>query len=153
MPRLAGVNLVGVLLAAIVIYLVGFVWYGLLFSEPYMNAVGIYFNEAGDAITYATSEGMQTRTMEDVELFWLLGGFVVPLFLAFGLGWHLRRKSITSASRAAGSAFALSLLIGVPLIAYPLIYTPWHDWTGFLVNASHTVACFVAGAVVLSFFD
>ena len=33
MPRLAGINLVGVLVSAILIYFIGFLWYGLLFSE------------------------------------------------------------------------------------------------------------------------
>jgi hypothetical protein len=153
MPRLAGINLVGVLLAAIVIYVIGAVWYGLLFSEPYMNAVGIYFSEAGDTFTYQTADGLQTGSMADTEPVWMLGGFVIPLALAFGLGWHLRRKSISSPLNAAKSGLALALVIGVPLMAYGLVYTPWHDWSGFLVDASHTVITFVSGSVVLSYLD
>ncbi|MEQ9314273.1 MAG: DUF1761 domain-containing protein, partial [Henriciella sp.] len=60
MPRIANVNLVGVLLAAIVIYFVGFLWYGLLFSEPYMNGIGVYFGEAMGSVTWMTPEGART---------------------------------------------------------------------------------------------
>ena len=40
MPKLAGVNLLGVLLAALAIYFVGFVWFGLLFQDLWVNANG-----------------------------------------------------------------------------------------------------------------
>lgn len=151
MPRLAGINLVGVLLAAIVIYFIGFLWYGLLFSEPYMNAIGVYFNEAGDSASYMTSEGLVEM---QPDLTWMLAGMVIPLVLAFGIGWHLKRNSgVNSISSAALSGLALGLIIGVPLMAYDLVYTPWHSVAGFLVDASHTVVTFVAGAIVLSFFD
>ena len=150
MPRLAGVNLVGALLAAIVIYFIGFLWYGLLFSEPYMNAIGVYFNEAGDAATFMTADGPQDM---QPDMAWMLAGMVIPLVLAFGLGWPLRRKAIQSVASAALSGLALGLLIGLPLMAYDLVYTPWHSLAGFLVDGSHTLVTFVAGAIVLALFD
>ncbi|WP_084419285.1 DUF1761 domain-containing protein [Henriciella litoralis] len=153
MPRLAKVNLVGVLIAAIVIYFLGFIWYGLLFSEPYMNGVGIFFNEAGDSISLLTADGLQNRSMEEAEPLWMLGGFVIPLVLAFGLGWHMQQRQVRTLGAAAMFGLWLSLLIGVPLMAYDLIYTPWHSVPGFLTDASHTVVTFVAGCIVMSFFN
>jgi len=153
MPRLANVNLLGVLLAAIAIYLVGFLWYGLLFSEAYMNGIGVFFNEAGDTVRWLEADGISTRTGMGEEGAWMAGGFLIPLVLAFGLGYFLKKQAVSSIGGAAGFGLILSLLIGVPLMAYGLVYSPWHSWPAFLVDASHTVVSFVAGSVVLSFFD
>ena len=49
MPRLSGVNLLGVLLAAIVMFFVGFVFYGMLFSGHWMAARGYTADMAADA--------------------------------------------------------------------------------------------------------
>lgn len=40
MPRIVGVNTVGALLAAGAMFFVGFLVYGVLFSDTYMNARG-----------------------------------------------------------------------------------------------------------------
>lgn len=153
MPRIANVNLVGVLVAAIVIYVVGFLWYGLLFAEPYMNGIGVYFGEAMGSVTWMTPEGARTDTQMPMEMTWMIAGMLIPIILAFGLGWHLKQNGVTSPAAAVGYGLGLSLLIGVPLMAYGLVYTPWHSVPAFLVDASHTVVTFVAGCLVLSFFD
>ena len=43
MPKIAGVNVLGVLLAAVAMFFIGFIWYGLLFTEPWMAANGLFF--------------------------------------------------------------------------------------------------------------
>lgn len=153
MPRLASVNLLGVLLAAIAIYFAGFLWYGLLFSEAYMNGIGVFFNDAGDTVRWLEADGVQTRTGMGEEGAWMAAGFLIPLALAFGLGFLLKKLKANSISAAAGIGLWVSVLIGVPLMAYGLVYSPWHSWPAFFVDASHTVVSFVAGCVVLSFFD
>lgn len=153
MPRLANVNLLGVLLAAIAIYFVGFIWYGLLFAEPYMNAIGVYFGEGMESVTWMTPEGARTEEQMPMEMTWMLAGMLIPIVLAFGLGWHMKQKAISSLQSAVSFGLWLSLLIGVPLMAYALVYTPWHSVVGFLVDASHTVVTFVVGCAILSFFD
>jgi hypothetical protein len=136
MPRLSGVNLVGVLLAALVMWILGFVWYGVLFSEAWM---------AGNGYTEAMFEGQSGL--------WMAAGFLIPLILAFGLGWHMKQKSITKLNTAVLFALWLALLIGVPLMMYNYVYSPYHSWQVLLIDGSHTIATFVAGAAVLSFFD
>jgi len=136
MPRLSGVNLVGVLLAALVMWILGFVWYGVLFSEAWM---------AGNGYTEAMFEGQSGL--------WMAAGFLIPLILAFGLGWHMKQKSITKLNTAVLFALWLALLIGVPLMMYNYVYSPHHSWQVLLIDSSHTVATFVAGAAILSFFD
>ena len=136
MPRLSGVNLVGVLLAAIAMWIVGAVWYGLVFSEAWLAASG-------------WTEAM----FEDQSPIWMVAGFVLSLVLAFGLGWHMKQKSITKLNTAALFGLWLALLVGVPLMAYGYVYSPGHSLELFMINASHTVVTFVAACAVLSFFD
>lgn len=155
MPRLAGVHLLGLVLAALAIFFIGFIWYGLLFTEPWMNANGLYFaDEAGKTMQWLTASGLETVATDagpDPKIMGL--GFLLSLVLAFGIGWHMKQKGITKLVTAVLFALWLSLLIGVPLMAYDLIYVPGFHVGGFLVDASHTVVSFIAAAAVLSFFD
>ena len=152
MPGLAKVNLLGVLLAAVAIYFTGFLWYGLLFSEAYMNGIGVFFNETGDTVRWLGEGGIQTRTGMGSEGAWMAAGFLIPLVLAFGLGFTMKKLEIATPAAAVGFGLWIALLIGVPLMAYGLVYSPWHSWTGFFVDASHTVVSFVPGCLVLSLF-
>ena len=153
MPRLAGINLVGVLVSAIVIYFIGFLWYGLLFSEVYMNAQGIFINEAGDTMSFLTAGGIATEGPEDANPMWMLGGFLVPIVLSFGFAWLMRKSGVSGLGAAISFGFTLSLLIGVPLMAYDFFYTPWHSVGGLLADLSHTVVTFITGCAILSKLD
>ena len=136
MPRIAGVNLVGILLAALVMWVLGFVFYGVLFSDAWM---------AGNGYTEAMFEGQSQL--------WMPAGFRIPLILAYGLGWHMKQKNIKTLKTAVLFGLWLALLIGVPLMMYNYVYSPSHSWQVLLIDSAHTVVTFVAGAAVLSFFD
>ena len=83
----------------------------------------------------------------------MLAGFVLSLVLSFGLGWHMKQKNISKLGTAVLFGVWLSLLIGLPLIAYDIVYTPYGSLIGFFVDSSHTVATIVAAYAVLFFFD
>lgn len=154
MPKLAGVNLVGVFLAALAIFFIGFIWYGLLFTAPWMEANGLFLmGEGSDApMQWLTADGLQTATGAPDPMI-MAGGFLLSLVLSFGLGWHMNQKSISKLSTAALFGLWIALLIGVPVAAYDFIYTPWHSVPGLLVDASHIVVGFVAACSIMSFFD
>lgn len=155
MPRLAGVHILGLVLAALAIFFVGFIWYGLLFTEPWMNANGLFFvDDAKTSMQWLTADGLNTVSADAGPDPMVMGlGFLLSLVLAFGIGWHMKQKGITKLATAVLFALWLSLLIGVPLMAYDFVYTPGFHLAGFLVDASHTVVTFIVGAAVLSFFD
>ncbi len=135
MPKIAGINVLGVLLAAIAMYFIGFIWYGMLFSEAWMAAHGW---------TEADFEG-QSGT-------WMAAGFLIPLILSYGLAWHMKQKNISTPKTAGLFGLWLSLLIGVPLMMYAYVYSPMHSWELLLIDSSHTVVTFVIGCLILSFF-
>lgn len=136
MPRLAGVNLVGVLLAAVAMFFVGFIWYGMLFSEIWMAGRG--FVEAD---------------FESANPAWMAGGFLIELVMAFGIGWLMRRQNISVFSTAISFALPLGILIAVPLASYEFVYGVQHSIGAWLVDASHRVVTVLVGAAVLSLLD
>lgn len=155
MPKIAGVNLLGVLLGAVAMYVVGFIWYGFLFTEPWMNANGLFFtDDAKTAMQWLTADGVQTLAADaGPNTMVMLWGFVLSLVLSFGLAWHMAQKNISKLSTAALFGLWLGLLIGVPLMAYDTVYTPFGSLMGLFVDGSHTVATFVAACAVISLFD
>lgn len=155
MPKIAGVSLIGVLLAAVAMFFVGFLWYGVLFQEPWMNANGLFFtDEAKTSMQWLTADGIQSVAGDaGPNPMVMLWGFVLSLVLAFGLGWHMKQKNISKAGTAALFGLWIGLLIGVPLMAYDTVYTPFGSLMGLFVDGSHTIVTFVAASVVLSFFD
>lgn len=155
MPKIAGVNLLGVVLAAVAMFFVGFLWYGVLFQEPWMNANGLFFvDETKQSMQWLTADGIQSIAGDaGPNPMVMLWGFVLSLVLAFGLGWHMKQKNISKAGTAALFGLWIGLLIGVPLMAYDTVYTPFGSLMGLFVDGSHTVVTFVAASVILSFFD
>ena len=136
MPKIAGVNLLGVVLAALAMWIIGFIWFGLLFSEAWMSASG--FTE---------------EMFEGQSPLWMPAGFLISLILSFGLGWHMKQKSISKLETAALFGLWMSLLIGVPLMMYGYVYSPHHSWELLLIDSGYTVATFVAACAVVSLFD
>ncbi len=155
MPKIAGVNLLGVMLAAIAMFFVGFIWYGVLFTEPWMGANGLFFaDESKQVMQWLTADGLQSIQADaGPNPMVMLWGFVLSLVLSFGLGWHMKQKGVAQLGPAILYGLGLSLLIGVPLMAYDTVYTPYGSVLGLFVDGSHTVATFLAACAVLSFFD
>ena len=136
MPRIAGVNALGVVLGALAMWILGALWFGLLFSEVWM-----------------TASGFTQEMFEGQSPLWMPAGFVISLLLTFGLGWHMKQKSISKLDTAALFGLWMALLIGVPLMMYAYVYSPSHSWELLLINSGHVVLTFVAACAVLSFFD
>lgn len=138
MPRLAGVNLLGVLLGAIAMYFVGWMWFGMLFDTMWMEANGY--------------------TLEELEanfspLIVFGGGFLVPLILTFALGWLLKKTGTTGLGACAKFGAILGLIMAAPLLAYGFIYNPAPSVTDLLLDTSHSFVGFVVSCTVLSFFE
>lgn len=153
MPKIAGVSLLGVVLGAIAMFFVGFIWYGLLFVEPWMNANGLFFaDEAKTTIQWLTADGVES-VAGGPDPVTMVSGFVLSLVLTFGLGWHLKQQGISGLGGSIVYGLIIGLLIGAPLMAYDTVYTPHGSLMGLFVDGGHTVATFIAAAATLSFFD
>lgn len=136
MPRLGGVNLLGVLLAALAVWALGLVWYGWIFNEAWM---------AGQRFEVADYEGQGPA--------WMMAGAVIPLVLSFGIGWLIKRADVAGPGPSILFSLMTGVLIGLPLMGYMLVYSPWHSLSVFAIDGGHTLASFALAGLVLSFFD
>lgn len=136
MPRLGGVNLLGVLLAALAVWALGFAWYGFIFNSAWM---------AGNRFEVADYEGQSPA--------WMAVGALIPLVLAFGIGWLMKRADVAGPGPSILFSLIIGVLIGLPLMAYGLVYSPWHSLGVFAIDGGHTLASFALAGLILSFFD
>lgn len=132
MPKLFGLSLVGVLVASVVFFLIGWLWYGVLFMDAYMESMGVAADESGGAF--------------DI---WMAGGFLITVLQVIGLGLVMKWKGDASPAAGATTAATLWFFLALPFAMYAYLYGPAHDSTMLMVDASHLLAGWVASAVVL----
>lgn len=130
MPKL---NPVGVLVASVAFYLVGFLWYGLIFQDAWMAAQNLPKEpeDAGSPI-------------------WMAIGFVITVMQVVGLAYVLHWKGAGTPAAAATTAAILWLLFALPFAFYGYIYSFDHSATLLLIDASHLLVGWIAAAVALS---
>ena len=133
MPKLFGLNSVGVLAASVAFFFVGFLWYGVLFQQAWMTAVGVAAEdaEAGGAI-------------------WMLGGFLITVMQVIGIGLVLRWRGVADLPGAVKTAAILWLVFALPFVHYNYLYLPDHNWVLLVIDGSHLLVGWIVSAVVLS---
>ncbi len=130
MPKL---NPVGVAVASIVFFLVGFLWYGVLFAKAWMAAEGLTEEDAGSPV-------------------WMIGGLVITVMQVTGLALVMKWKGVEGVSDAVKTAVILWALFALPFSAYAFVYLPAHNMTLLMIDASHLLLGWVTSAVILSKF-
>lgn len=133
MPKLFGVNLVAVLAASIAFYVVGFLWYGALFSEAWMAAEGVSPEEA-----------------QGESPIWMAGGFLITVVQAIGLALAIKWRGATSLAGAIGTAAILWFVFALPFTHYAYLYLPAHNPILLMIDASHLLVGWGAAAAVLA---
>jgi hypothetical protein len=133
--RIQGLNVVGVLAASVAFYFVGFLWYGLLFSEAWMEAEGL---------TAADAEGQSPV--------WMAGGFLITILQVIGIATVLKWRGVSGVGKAAATALVLWFFFALPFVHYAYLYLPAHSVTLLLIDASHLLVGWVLAAIVLALF-
>lgn len=128
--RLAGYKVGSVLAAAVAIYAVGFITYGLLFDAQWMT-----WNGYSDA-SFAGQEWRMALSP------------VMPILIAVGLAWLLRSLNVTGFARAVGVGLAAGLFFAVSDRLYGFVYGI-EPVQLLALDAGHQLACFLVGSAVL----
>lgn len=132
MPKL---NPVGIIVASIAFFLVGFLWYGVLFSDAWMEA-----------------EGVTKEAAEADSPMWMVLGFVITVMQVVGLALVLKWKGDSGPAASATTAALLWALFALPFTLYGFAYTPGHNATLLMIDASHLLVGWVVSAALLSLF-
>lgn len=131
MPRLFGHNIIFVIAAAVVIYLIGFVWYGVLFSGA--------MEEAGVAATQTSPLRM-----------WGIG-MAIPLLYAIGLALIAGRTSSFGLTAYVKLALICAVCFTIATELADFAYDARYTAKLTLVDISHQLLIFAAAGAILSF--
>lgn len=134
MPKILGVNLVGVLVGSVAFFLVGWLWYGIIFADAWMSAMG--YTEAD----FAGQNQMVS----------MVGGFVITVLQVIGIGLVLKWKGAASLGEAVATALLLWFFIALPFASYGYFYSIAHSTTLLMIDASHLLVGWVVSAVALA---
>ncbi|MEE2527201.1 DUF1761 domain-containing protein [Hyphobacterium sp. HN65] len=131
MPRIFGHNSLFVLAAFIVMYLIGFAWYGIIFEEPYQALSGM---------------DMETPTAP-----WRMYGvgLAIPLLSVLGLSWAFNKFNQVGMMRCVKSALAIAVFFAVSTNLYALAYDVGYPLALMWIDGGHILVGYgVAGAII-----
>lgn len=155
--RVAGVNLVAVLAAAVVMYFVGFIFYGLLFQEVWSQQTlenhGLAAPGEAASLTGEALMAQLQRIPGAMEMGPAMGlGFLISLITALGLAMLLRLtkpQSIMSALRVAMIAW---IGFAATTLAYNVVYSS-ESRIIFGIDLLHLLLGYLGGAAVIFMMD
>lgn len=131
MPKLFGLNLLGVLVASVAFFLIGWLWYGVLFVDMWMAEMGLAEEDAGSPL-------------------WMIGGFIITVMQVIGIGLAMKWKNAAGLNGAVMTAVVLWLVFALPFSAYGYLYSPAHSTTLLMIDASHLLIGWVVSAAILA---
>ena len=129
--RVGGVPLLPVLVAAIAMYAIGFVMYGLLFDEMWIRLSGLNPAEA--------EAGMGRMWISPV----------MPLLIAIGLATVHRWSGVSSVGTALHVSVWLWLCFAFPVLLYGFTYSSEHPGL-LLMDSVHLLLNFLVGGAIIA---
>jgi hypothetical protein len=129
--RVGGVPVLPVLVAAIAIYAIGFVMYGLLFDELWMRLAG--FDEASAA------DEMWRMSLSPI----------MPILTAIGLAIVYRWAGVNSVGRAVQVSFVLWLCFAFVVLMYGFTYSAQNPGL-LLMDSVHLLLDLVVGGAIIA---
>ena len=156
MPRVGGLNVVAVLVAAVAFYAVGMVVYGFVFMETWGQEQLINHGTdpaAAHALTGTAlfdALGKIPGTMDMGMAYGL--GFVVSLVTTIGIATVQKMARPASLIAALGVAFVLWVCFAATGLSYNVLYST-ESKTIFMIDLLHLLTAFLLSSVVLFLMD
>lgn len=138
MPKIFGTNLLGILAATVAFFMLGWLWFGILFQAQWLEGVGL------------TLEGA-TAIAEKSGAMMYVWGIVISLVQAIGLAFVLHHASASKLMTCAKISGIVGLLIAVPIAGYGTLYEG-NPLIGLIVNGSYSVIGYAIMGAVISLF-
>lgn len=134
MPATSRISTTHVLLAGLFLMVFGFLWYGVLFQQLQLESHGY------TAADYAGNSPL-----------WYAGGGIISLVIAIGLAFTLKADRVPNWLAGARSGLRVSLCFGLPLVTYPFVYSPHHEFELYLAGAAHIILGWTAAGGLLGY--
>ena len=137
------INVVAVLAAVVVNFVLGFMWYAKFFMKPWTKEMGYDPNMRPDGKAMAKGMGLM-----------VVGNFLFAWILAFYLaGWKFIPGSAQMGTASFAINSALSVWIGffVPVHLSRIVWEK-HSWKLFFINSGYHLVATAVVAVILSYW-
>ncbi|WP_339746504.1 DUF1761 domain-containing protein [uncultured Maricaulis sp.] len=138
MPRIFGLNIIAVLVSAIALYFVGFLFYGLFFADLWIGLQG--FTEA------------QILEADEHMALGMVHGFLISLVTATFIGLALKRFGADGMMPAIQGAVLLWAGFALTTLAYGFVYA-MQPFMLFVLDGSHLLVGFIVVAAVQTALD
>lgn len=129
--RVLGHNALAILVAAIAVYFVGFLFYGLIFAEVWVAATGWTEQEL--------QSGMSKMPI----------GFIIPFMIAIGVSLAVKWRNKPGWWGGAETGLLMGFFLMSAVVLYGYVYSPAGGETILAIDALHQLATAgVAGAIL-----
>lgn len=135
------INFVAVILAVIINFILGFIWYAALFSKAWTKEMGYDPNMRPDK-----------RAMMKGMLLMIIGNFLFAWVLAFFLaGWQYIPGAEEMSSFTMGINSAISVWVGffAPVHLSRVVWEK-HSWKLFFINSGYHLVATIVVALIIS---
>ena len=137
------INVVAVLVATLMSFILGFIWYAKLFAKPWIQEMGYDPNMRPDGKTMA--KGMALM---------VVGNFLFAWVLAFYLaGWRFIPGTAEQGTASFAVNSALSVWVGffVPVHLSRVVWEK-HSWKLFFINSGYHLVATGVVALILAYW-
>jgi len=136
MPNLFGLKLIPVVLATVAFWLIGWLWYGVLFMDAWTKASG-----------YSKAD------FDGANPSWMILGVLISFLSVVVIGKVLNWAKSVSLNSAIVHTLILWIGFGVTMALYGLAYSPAHSISLFLIDAGHLLVGWLVVAIILTVMD
>lgn len=139
MPKLFNTSLIAVLIATLVFFAIGAVWYGPLFEAQWLNAAGM---------TQEQAQAHMTQMGIPIWLFWAL---LITAAQAIGVLMVIHKNGAKRMKACLETTFWVLITLVGPVLAYTSIYQGL-SLTGFLIDFGHLFIGYMTCAAIYALF-
>lgn len=153
MPRIAGVNIVAVIAAALAIFFIGFIIYGIVLGEVWAN------ENLSDHGVLAQYNALTDAQKADFKVPGALGmapamilGFVISLVTALGMAIAQKIMKPPTIAQALRNGFVLWFGFAATSLSYSVVYGGFSRVT-LSIDLVHTLLDYLAASAVIFLID
>lgn len=139
MPKIFNTSWLAVILATIVFFMFGWIWYGPVFGETWMGIEGI------------TEADAQARLDEMGMAVWLVTALLITIGQAIGVLMVIHLAGAKRLPACLKTIFWLVVTIAAPILGYASLYGGY-PLNGFLIDLGHMLIGYLIMAAIYAAF-
>ena len=138
MPKIFGTNIAGILIATIVMYMLGFLWYAAIFDAQWTELTGI-------------TEEIGQENMDKMGAMFFVWGLLIALGQVLGLSYVFNHVGANKLLTCVKICVIIAFLFALPLRAYGALYE-MEPAKLLTINFAYSLVGYGLIGAILSFF-